>query len=102
MGQSGMIMDVRLIKMWSGEDVVAEVVSEDLTHITISNPIMMVPQGQNVGFAPWSPFLSKDVKELKVRVDYVVYVSDPSEEVLGHYSEIFSPIVTPKNKGLIL
>ena len=88
---------INLIKMQSGEDVVAEIVNNDERDvIVIRNPIVMVPQGQGqVGFAPWSPFLSDDVKELSIRRSYTVYISEPKEEVVKNYNEIFSPIVLP-------
>ena len=90
-------MSINLIKMQSGEDVVAEIVNNDERDvIVIRNPIVMVPQGQGqVGFAPWSPFLSDDVKELSIRRSYTVYISEPKEEVVKNYNEIFSPIVLP-------
>ena len=90
-------MSINLIKMQSGEDVVAEIVNNDERDvIVIRNPIVMVPQGNGqVGFAPWSPFLSDDVKELSIRRSYTVYISEPKEEVVKNYNEIFSPIVLP-------
>ena len=91
------MMNVALIKMGSGEDVVAELVNNDERDIVvIRNPIIMVPQGQGqVGFAPWSPFLSEDVTEISVRRSYTVYISEPKPEVIKNYQEIFSPIVLP-------
>ena len=90
-------MSINLIKMQSGEDVVAEIVNNDERDvIVIRNPIVMVPQGNGqVGFAPWSPFLSDEVKELEIRRSYTVYISEPKEEVVKNYNEIFSPIVLP-------
>ena len=90
-------MSINLIKMQSGEDVVAEIVNNDERDvIVIRNPIVMVPQGNGqVGFAPWSPFLSDEVKELEIRRSYTVYISEPKAEVVKNYNEIFSPIVLP-------
>ena len=54
-------MTVKLIRMWSGEDVIADITKEDTDSITITDPIVAVPsqqQGQ-IAFAPWSPLLSK-------------------------------------------
>ena len=54
-------MTVKLIRMWSGEDVIADITKEDTDSITFTDPIVAVPsqqQGQ-IAFAPWSPFTSK-------------------------------------------
>ena len=36
-------MTVKLIRMWSGEDVIADVTKEDTDSITITDPIVAVP-----------------------------------------------------------
>jgi hypothetical protein len=97
-------MKVALIKMQSGEDVIAELVNNDERDVVIiNNPIVMVPQGNGqVGFAPWSPFLDDSVKELRIRRSYTVYISEPKAEVVKNYTEIFSPIITPGNAGKII
>lgn len=95
-------MNVKLIKMQSGEDVVCDLIREDGDRLVIANPVVMVPQGQQIGFAPWSPFLHEDVKELAIRESYTVYVSDPNPSVVENYAQIFSPIITPKGAGKII
>ena len=67
-------MTVKLIRMWSGEDVIADLVEEKGDSIVITNPIVAIPaqQGQ-IGFAPWSPLISEKVKDLEVIKKYVVY-----------------------------
>ena len=66
-------MNVKLIKMWSGEDVVADVVSEDVAKVIIKNPIVALPTSQGtLGFAPWSPLLVEKDTPLEVVRGYVV------------------------------
>ena len=96
-------MEVKLFRMQSGEEVVAELVSETEQTYNISNPIVMVPgRDGNIGFAPWCPLVAEDVKEITIRSSFVVYVTLPNEQVVKNYLDIFSPIITPNNKGLIL
>ena len=48
-------MTVKLIRMWSGEDVIADIVEDKSDSIVITDPIVAVPSPQqgNIGFAPW-------------------------------------------------
>ena len=39
-------MNVKLIRMWSGEDVIADLIKENDDSIVIQNPIFAVPQGE--------------------------------------------------------
>ena len=50
-------MNVKLIRMWSGEDVIADIVEDNSDSIVITDPIVAVPSPQqgNIAFAPWSP-----------------------------------------------
>ena len=59
-------MNVKLIRMWSGEDVVADLIEEKDDSIVICNPIVAVPAGNGqMGFAPWS---SSSLKEKGGRI----------------------------------
>lgn len=46
-------MNVKLIRMWSGEDVIADQVEDLNNSIVIRNPIVAIPTGNGqMGFAP--------------------------------------------------
>ena len=96
-------MDIKLIRMQSGEEIVAELVEDKGKTLVLGNPIVMVPgrDGQ-IGFAPWCPLASEEVKQLEVRTSYTVYVTIPNEQVADNYKQIFSPIITPQGAGKII
>ena len=94
-------MTVHLIRMWSGEDVIADITKEDTDSITITDPIVAVPsqqQGQ-IAFAPWSPLLQKD--KLEVTKKYIVYIGDPQEEIIEQYNSMFGKISKPTKKLIL-
>ena len=92
-------MNVKLIRMWSGEDVVADLIEEKEDSIVFCNPIVAVPTGQGqMGFAPWSPLLKAKGEELEVTKKYVVYIADTQEEIIEQYESMFSVIQKPSKK----
>ena len=95
-------MTVKLIRMWSGEDVIADIVEESSDSIVITDPIVAVPSPQqgNIAFAPWSPLLSKG-SGIEVTKKYVVYEADPQSDIVDQYNSMFGKISTP-TKNLIL
>ena len=96
-------MNVKLIKMWSGEDVVADLIKETEDFVVIRNPIFAVPQGDGqVGFAPWSPLLEGRDSDLEIVKKYVVYIANTQETIVEQYKDMFSPVATPPRKKLIL
>ena len=96
-------MNVKLIKMWSGEDVIADLVKETDDSIVITNPIVVVPSGQQgqVGLAPWSPLLKGKDTELEVNRKYVVYINEPQEDFVSNYRQMFTGIATPPKKLIL-
>ena len=96
-------MTVKLIRMWSGEDVVADLIEEKSDSIVITNPIVAVPHGQQgqIAFAPWSPIMSKDGKGLEVTKKYVVYINDPQEEIIEQYNSMFGKLSKPTKKLIL-
>ena len=94
-------MTVKLIRMWSGEDVIADITKEDTDSITITDPIVAVPsqkQGQ-IAFAPWSPLLHKD--KLEVTKKYIVYIGDPQEDIIEQYNSMFGKLSAPTKKLIL-
>ena len=96
-------MNVKLIRMWTGEDVIADLIKENDDSIVIQNPIFAVPQGEGqVGFAPWSPLLKGRDIEIDVTKRYVVYITDTQDDIIEQYNSMFAAIPTPPKKRLIL
>ena len=94
-------MTVKLIRMWSGEDVIADITEESSDSITITDQIVAVPsqkQGQ-IAFAPWSPLLQKD--KLEVTKKYVVYMADPQDDIIEQYNSMFGKISKPTKKLIL-
>ena len=94
-------MTVKLIRMWSGEDVIADIVEENTESIVITDPIVAVPSQQDgrIAFAPWSPLLQKD--KLEVTKKYIVYIGDPQEEIVEQFNKMFGKISQPTKKLIL-
>jgi len=96
-------MEVKLIRMSSGEDIVTEFIGQTEETVSIKNPIVAIPTGSGkIGFAPWSPIVSKEIESLDVNARFVIYVSDPDPDVVDQYKNMFSTIATPPSKKLIV
>ena len=94
-------MNVKLLRLKSGEDVIADVTLVDTEDtIKLENPAMLMPTGQSqggqvqMGFGPWAPF-SED-KKFEIPRDWVVFISKPGKDLLNSYNQMFgSGIVVP-------
>ena len=97
-------MTIKLLRLKSGEDVVAEIEEgEDGVSLWLDTPAVIIPMGDprqgnnNVqwGFGPWAAF-SKDDK-VRVEKDWIVFISEPAKEIVNNYRQSFgSGIVVPE------
>ena len=97
------MIDVKLIRIVTGEEIIAEVVSEDENTITVKNGLVVLPNATAVGFAQWATVIDPDNPEVTMKQQHVVYVVAVQEDVAKKYNEMFgSKLVTPSSKKLIV
>jgi hypothetical protein len=96
-------MTVNLIRMASGEDVVATILDDTQEDtLVIRDAIVAVPteKGQ-IGFAPWSPIMDRDLTEINVSRRFVVFVTVPEPQVVQHYNNAFNRVIVPDSKIIL-
>jgi len=97
------MIDVKLIRIITGEEIIAEVLSQTDDTITIQNGLVVIPSAQGVGFAPWATVISKDEPQITISKKHVVYVVETQEDVSSKYNEMFgSKLVVPQSKKLVI
>jgi hypothetical protein len=96
-------MNCKLIRIVTGEEIIAEVLSETDNTITVQNGLVVLPSAQGVGFAPWATVISKDEPEIEMSKNHIVYVVALQDDVAKKYNEMFgSKLITPDTKKLIV
>ena len=94
-------MNVKVLRMNTGEEVVFTLVNETDNTIEIENTLVAMPSAQGqIGFGPWAPLVKND-ETITIGKDFVVYVEDVQVDVLEQYKKIFSPIETPSTKLIL-
>ena len=101
-------MDIKILKLNTGEEVLGEIESESETEFVLCNPVGIAivrgPDGNpNVGFAPF-PIHAEQKKGSTIALakKNVVYSYVPAEDFITNYNQIFgSGIIVPPQKSLI-
>ena len=89
--------------MVSGEDVVCTVVKNTDDSVTIKDAIVAIPTGQGqIGFAPWSPIISKEESEITISERFVIYQAEPDSSVVEQYNTMFGNVIAPKKQSIIV
>lgn len=95
-----MAANITLIKFLGGEEILAEVLSEEATTLTVKNAVRIVvipdqlnPKTPQVGLAPYLQF--SDTKELTFNRNLVVTTATPLTDFVNQYNSLFGGIHIP-------
>ena len=96
-------MDVKLIRMSTGEDLIAEVV-DTTTHLKVKNPCIVLIQPTetsraNINITHWVPYAAE--KDFEISFDHVIFMIDPADDLLNNYKAAFSPLILAKKPDII-
>lgn len=101
-------MDIKIIRLITGEDILCEKVSSatELIHIEVKNPVRIVvmpskadPKVPSIGLAPWCEF--SESKVVSLRWDHIIFCVDPVNEFKNQYQSMFGGILTPPKKLIL-
>ena len=95
--------DVKILRLTTGEDVIAKVTDKDTEKVKLNKAFVIIPHQQGPGkpvqlmMTLYSPYSKSDDVEIKSQT--VVSMVDPKDEILKSYQQNTSSIVT--SPGLI-
>ena len=102
-------MDVKLLRLTTGEDIVAEVTNQeysdnDKTVTRIKKPFVLIPMAQNPGasqesklyFSPFIPFAEND--EFDIKEENIITVNEPKTDIRDNYLNYIGAIVPVEKK----
>ena len=102
-----MALNLKLIRLISSEELMAEVLNETSTEIKIKNPVRVMimpsktdPATPTVGFAPWMDF--SEEKEFTIHKAHVIVTSKPVQDFINNYNTMFGGIIAPPPSKLIV
>lgn len=101
-------MNIQILKLITGEEVLGEIESQSETETVLCNPVgIAIIRGQNgqpnVGFSPF-PLHAAEQKNRTIAFQnkHVIYSYVPAEDFVNNYKQVFgSGIVLPPTKQLI-
>ena len=98
-------MDVKVIKLVSGEEVIAELVNSSenaFNHLEdtfeFKNPLVIGVTERGIATMPLS--VVADIKQVTLKKQHIIFIASPEEEILNAYKGQFGGILTPRSLEL--
>ena len=97
-------MDVKLLRLTTGEDIVAELVYAAASITTIKKPFVLIQMAQNPGsiaetklyFSPFIPFA--DNEEMNIKESNIIVINEAKPEIKENYLNYIGAIVPVEKK----
>ena len=92
---------IKLVRLTSGEELIANVDMKDSNKPVLHNAIIMIPAGEGkIGFMPWLPYTKAELG-LPIKHEDIMFMVDPLDELKDQFNQARSGIVTPPS-GVII
>ena len=92
-------MSVKIARMTSGEQVIADVSEKLEGGYTFKNPALLVPHGQGqLGLAPWMPYA--EPQGIDIPQDHVSFLVVPLTDLINEYNQAFGSGIIVPDKNL--
>ena len=101
--------DIKLLRLTTGEDVVAEVTNQEYadnvkTVTRIKKPFVLIPMAQNPGtsqesklyFSPFIPFAENE--EFDIKEENIIKINEPKKDIRDNYLNYIGAIVPVEKK----
>jgi len=99
-------MNVKLVRLINGEEIIADVVEESSGKLTLKNPLRVLiapsqtnPNTPQVFLVPWCEFTSD--KAVLLDKNHILAIMTPVDEFTNQYKSKFGGIVTPVHNLII-
>jgi hypothetical protein len=88
---------IKIFKLITGEEIVAEVVSETEDSVSLKNCVALVLQPSrdgklSFGFVPFGAMVDGDIT---IKKDKLLFTAAASDDLKNNYNSMFGGIVTP-------
>jgi len=78
--------DIKLIRLTSGEEVLANVVNQSGLTLTVTDPVLLIPDKGKIGFMPYMSYC--EIDSLIIKRDHIMFNLEPTEDLKGQYKKM--------------
>ena len=78
--------DIKLVRLTSGEEILVNVVNESGLTLTVTDPVLLIPDAGKIGFMPYMSYC--EMESMTIKKDHIMFNLMPTEDLKGQYREM--------------
>ena len=93
--------EIRLIRLTSGEEILATIYSKNKNYTTVIKPVLLIPNKDKIGFMPYLSYSDIDINGLEIKEEHIMFNVRPTDELEGNYIRMTSSVATPLKPKIV-
>tara|TARA_R100000664_G_C2734945_1_gene124596 strand:+ start:123 stop:455 length:333 start_codon:yes stop_codon:yes gene_type:complete len=88
--------EVKLIRLNSGEEILAKLENVDESSTKLTKPFIIIPtQQKSIALMAWVPYSNAQEEGIVVRNDFIAFTTEPHDELCKEYTTMVTGIELP-------
>ena len=77
---------IKLIRLTSGEEILVYVVNESGLTLTVTNPVLLIPNNKQIGFMPYMSYC--EIDDMVIKKEYIMFNLEPTKDLAKQYTDM--------------
>ncbi len=77
---------IKLIRLTSGEEILVCVVNESGLTLTVTDPVLLIPNKDQIGFIPYMSYCELDT--MTIKKDHIMFNLMPTDDLKAQYKQM--------------
>ena len=77
---------IKLIRLTSGEEILVHVVNETGLTLTVTDPVLLIPNKDQIGFIPYLSYCELDT--MTIKKDHIMFNLVPTDDLKAQYKQM--------------
>ena len=77
---------IKLIRLTSGEEILVCVVNESGLTLTVTDPVLLIPNKDKIGFIPYMSYCELDT--MTIKKDHIMFNLMPTDDLKAQYKQM--------------
>ena len=78
--------DIKLVRLTSGEEILVNVVNESGLTLTVTDPVLLIPDAGKIGFMPYMSYC--EIDSMVIKKDHIMFKLEPTEDLAKQYTDM--------------
>ena len=78
--------NIKLVRLTSGEEILVNVVNESGLTLTVTDPVLLIPDAGKIGFMPYMSYC--EIDDMVIKKEYIMFNLEPTKDLAKQYTDM--------------